>query len=195
MSPIFGIYLFFLSLFLALIEIEIEGKDGWAIKTATFRKDLSNIPIIGRIAWSREITGYHTFLNIFLFLTFHLPYFFGHPLNLANELELLAYFLLFGVTWDFLWFVMNPHFGFAKFKKTEIPWFSQNKWIFKDRVSIPHVMHLFVGTLLASLSAVSNNNPQEIAGYLVNLVVFALLSVITILLSPFYHQLYEALRK
>lgn len=122
-------------------------------------------------------------------------YFFGHPVNLANEFELIAYFLLFGVTWDFLWFVMNPHYGFAKFKKTEIPWFSQNKWILQDRVSIPHVMHLFVGTLFATLAAVINKNPEEISFYLINLIVFAVLSVATIMLSPLYHKLYTILRK
>ncbi len=145
MSLAFTLYLFFLSLLLALIEIEIEGKNGWAVKTETFRKDLTKIRYIKKISWSRELTGYHLFLNIFLFMLFHMPYFFGYPLTLGNELELLGYFFLFGVTWDFLWFVLNPYYGIRKFKKNEIPWFSQNRWVFGDRVSIPHVLHLCTG--------------------------------------------------
>lgn len=195
MSQFFAIYLFILALLLALIEIEIEGKDGWAVKTATFRKDLKNVPIIGKVAWSREITGYHIFLNIFLFAVFHLPYFFGHELNLTNELVLISYFMLFGVTWDFLWFVMNPHYGIRNFKKHKIPWFSENKWIIGNRVSIPHVFHLAISMLLTVLASILVGKSDVWTTYMINVGVFGVLVFVTIILAPHYHKLYWRLRK
>ncbi len=194
MTITYSIYLFVLALLLALIEIEIEGKNGWAAKTETFRKDLTKIRFIKKITWSQELTGYHLFLNIFLIMFFHIPYFFGFSLTLANEFLILGYYLLFGVTWDFLWFVLNPYYGIAKFKKDEIPWFSQNKWIFGDRVSIPHLLHLCTGLALVSVSAHLQDDPAVLQSYVLNIGVFAVLTIVTILISPYYHKLYFKLR-
>jgi hypothetical protein len=33
-----------------------------------------------------------------------------------------VYFLM-AVQWDFLWFVLNPHFGMRRFSAAHIPWF------------------------------------------------------------------------
>jgi hypothetical protein len=195
MPESFAIFLFFLSTLLALIEIEIEGKNGWATKTETFRKDLSQVRLIKQLSWSREITGYHIFLNLFLFTFFHMPYFFGFNFTLTNELILISYYLLFAVTWDFLWFVLNPYFGIAKFKKSEIPWFSNNKWVLGDRVSLLHVGHIFAGLVLAVFVTATGQNPVFLKYYLVGVVIFCGLTGATILISPYYHKLYFRLRK
>ncbi len=195
MTFLYTIYLFILSLLLALIEIEIEGKNGWAAKTETFRKDLTKIRFIKKVTWSRELTGYHLFLNVFLVMLFHMPYFFGFPLTLANEFLILGYYLLFGVTWDFSWFVLNPFYGIAKFKKDQIPWFSQNKWIFSNRVSVPHLLHLACGLIFISGAVIIKNDLGILLDYLLSIGLFVALSIATILLSPNYHKLYFKLRK
>lgn len=107
-------YIFLIALVLALLEIQIEGKEGWA----------SNLPV-WRPGWkflSKEITGYHGLLILLLLLFFHFPFVSGGGWSLSSELKILSLFFIFVSVWDFLWFVLNPHFPLKKFKAEHIWW-------------------------------------------------------------------------
>lgn len=116
-----GFYFFLIALTLALLEIQIEGKHGWAEKLPTWRWQS---PLVLRIV-GKPITGYHVCLVTFLLLFFHLPFLYVEW-SIAREMELLSFFFLLTVFWDFLWFLCNPHFGWKRFRAGQVWWFP--KW-------------------------------------------------------------------
>jgi hypothetical protein len=127
------VFLILVSLVIALQEIQIEGKGGWAEHLPTWK--IKN-PIRGIVGWPTLVDGYHLYLWLLMFLIFHAPFFFGFPFNKTNELLAIEMVLLFSILEDFLWFVFNPAWGIKKFFTEEIPWhphkilfLPQNYWI------------------------------------------------------------------
>lgn len=120
-------YIFIVATVLAVLEIQIEGAAGWAKNLPTWRpKGTWYVKLYERIMSGREFTGYHLTMFSFVFLIFHLPYVFGLPFNLDQELRTISFFFMFMVLWDFLWFVLNPHYPLSRFKKEHILW--HKKW-------------------------------------------------------------------
>ena len=109
-----------LAFFLANVEIQIEGGAGWAAKLPTWR--------IPRNWWldifwgGRELTGYHAWIFPCVALFFHFPLIVFGRWTWRIEARLLACILLFWICEDFLWFVLNPAFGFAHFDAINAPW-------------------------------------------------------------------------
>ena len=68
------------------------------------------------------MTGYHAWAFSLVALFFHFPLIFGGEYSWALELRVLASIMLFWVTEDFLWFVLNPAFGFQRFAKIHAGW-------------------------------------------------------------------------
>jgi len=122
------IYLFILAIVLAILEIQIEGKYGWAKNLPTWRPTQDNwlVRAYTKFMSDREPTGYHMSMFTFVLLIFHFPYVFGQVLNLTNWLMTMSLFFIFIVLWDFLWFVFNPHHPLKKFTKQHILW--HKKW-------------------------------------------------------------------
>lgn len=138
---ILAVYMLVTSFILALLEIQIEGKNGWAKDLPTWR--ISN-KLTSLFYGARPLTGYHLHMNIFVLLLLHLPVFFT---GWSWELECILFGFLIGM-WtieDFLWFVFNPHYGLKKFKKENIPW-HKNWWGPVPDFYIPFA--IFSGTLL-----------------------------------------------
>lgn len=120
------------SVILALLEIQIEGGNGWAEKLPTWR--IKN-PVNKILNWP-DLTGYHFYLNLLFVFILQLPFFLGFPFSLKNELLILELFLLIMLTEDFLWFVLNPKWGVKRFFRVDVPWqakrflwFPQNYWV------------------------------------------------------------------
>jgi hypothetical protein len=120
MATLMGLLIFmvFLSLLLALWEIQIEGKDGWAAKLPGWRIE-KGWPM--RLTGGRPITGYHLFMTAFLIAMVHLPLFFV-SWNWHVESLLLGFYVGMLLVEDFLWFVLNPHYGIRNFRKGRIWW-------------------------------------------------------------------------
>jgi len=116
-------YFFLIGLSLALLEIEIEGPDGWAKNLPTKR-----IKIWWYQKFGKEVTGYHLLLQIFLLLFMHLPLILENRFSWDLEALILSQYFFFLVYWDYLWFVLNPHFKLKEFKKSGVPW--HTAWIF-----------------------------------------------------------------
>jgi hypothetical protein len=128
-SIITNFYIFILAMVLALLEIQIEGKDGWAKNLPAWKPSAEKwySKLWARILAGRQLTGYHLAVFGLVFLTLHLPYVFELKLNLENWLKTISFFFMFTVLWDFLWFVLNPHYTVRRFKKNNIPW--HHKWL------------------------------------------------------------------
>ena len=117
MSLAVGAYFFLIAFVLAHLEIQIEGPHGWAEKLPTWRWDSRAV----RRWFGKPVTGYHLCLVTLILLFVHVPQLYGG--SWEREADLLAMFFLLTVTWDFLWFACNRHFGVSRFRKGHIWWF------------------------------------------------------------------------
>jgi hypothetical protein len=111
----------FLACILALWEIQIEGKDGWASKVPSWRIEKGWLV---KLSGGRPITGYHFFMALFLITIIHFPLIFT-PWSWRLESLLLGFYVGMVLLEDFLWFVLNPYFGIKSFHKGKIWWHKQ----------------------------------------------------------------------
>ena len=117
------IYMVILAAVLALWEIQIEGKNGWAGKLPCWRIEKG---WISKLLGDKPLTGYHVYMNAFIIILSHLPIFFV-KWSIRLESLLMAFCLGILLLEDFLWVVFNPNYGFKKFKKGQI-WFRKYWW-------------------------------------------------------------------
>ena len=115
-----------LAMLFALLEIQIEGAQGWAAGLPTWR--MTQAPVLKVFFGGREITGYHVFAFSFMFCIFHLPLAMTGHFAWRMEARILGSLMLFWVIEDFLWFVLNPAYGFAKLKPAYVPWHPHWLW-------------------------------------------------------------------
>ena len=112
-------FTFFVAYCVAKLEINIEGKHGWAENLPTWRKKYSAM----KLFWGKSpATGYHLWLFTSIFVFFHFPFFLVGEWSLAWELRITSLYFFFWIIEDFLWFILNPYFGLSKFNKKNIPW-------------------------------------------------------------------------
>ena len=116
-------FMVFLAFILALWEIQIEGKDGWAANAPGWRIEKGWAV---KLTGGRPITGYHVYMTLFLIAMIHLPLFF---ISWSGRLEslLIGFYLGMVLLEDFLWFVLNPYYGIKSFRKGKI-WWHKNWW-------------------------------------------------------------------
>jgi len=62
-----------LGVIFGLLEIQIEGRHGWAEKLPCWRKEKG---VIVKLFGGRPLTGYHTYMVIFVILMLHFPFLF-----------------------------------------------------------------------------------------------------------------------
>jgi hypothetical protein len=129
----------------ALVEIQIEGPKGWATGLPTWR--IEN-------RWTRwfysgkPLTGYHLYVQLFVLAVVHLPFGLGlTQVTWRAEARIMAFFILFWVVEDFLWFVLNPAFSLKRFRPEHIWWHAQTWWWFMPRdywISTPLAAVLYI---------------------------------------------------
>lgn len=124
-------YLFLATLIFAALEVQIEGKEGWAARLPTKRLEGSGwfLKIYKQILFGKDTTLYHLLIFTLLLSFLHYPYFTGKNWNWGQEAGVVSLFFLMSVFWDFLWFLINPHYGFSKFKPGNIRW--HKKWFLR----------------------------------------------------------------
>jgi hypothetical protein len=128
---IFLTYVIVVSGVFSCIEIQSEGKYGWAENFPTWKVNNRFTKLI----WGgRPLTGYHFYFVLFIVLISHLPYGFGFTSpTLGTELRIISFIILFFLIEDFLWFVLNPAYGIMKFTKEHIWWHAPHWWWFMPR--------------------------------------------------------------
>lgn len=110
------------SIFLALLEIQIEGPHGWADKLPTWKKYFSNNPIFKLFfSQQRPLTGYHLYLFSLIYILLHFYLLVGQ-FEINKEFYLLSFFVLIVTLEDFFWFALNPHYGLKRFNLKNISW-------------------------------------------------------------------------
>ncbi len=108
------------ALFFAEAEIQIEGPAGWAAGLPTWR--IEKHWLLDLFWGGRPMTGYHAWVFSFMFLVFHLGVFINPGWSLRTEARIIASLMLFWFIEDFLWFILNPAFGFHNFIRDKVPW-------------------------------------------------------------------------
>jgi hypothetical protein len=110
----------------ALVEIQIEGPNGWAASLPTWRIENR---WTRRFYSAKPITGYHLYVQLFSLAVVHLPFALGlTPVTWRAEARILAFLILFWILEDFLWFVLNPAFGLKRFRPQHIWWHAPTWW-------------------------------------------------------------------
>ncbi|WP_019576616.1 hypothetical protein [Curvibacter lanceolatus] len=113
-----------LAFFFAQVEIQIEGGAGWAAALPTWR--IEQHWLLDIFWGGRAMTGYHAWIFSFMVLMFHFPLAFLQTWSWRLQARALACIMQFWVMEDFLWFVLNPDFGLARFDPQNVPW--QKHW-------------------------------------------------------------------
>ncbi|MCD5396310.1 MAG: hypothetical protein LR000_01415 [Candidatus Pacebacteria bacterium] len=143
--------LYALAAVLALLEIQIEGRYGWAEKLPCHRPAESSF--LARLYFkftNKPLTGYHIVFAFLILFILHLPFFAGICWTKEKELITLSAFFIVLVCEDFLWFLYNPFYGVCKFNKHSIWW--HRKWLGPCPIEYPlGVLLSFILALLASL--------------------------------------------
>jgi hypothetical protein len=126
----------------ANLEIQIEGKNGWAAGLPTWKIDRHFL--LDLFYGGRPLTGYHVWAFLSVFFFFHLPFFVMQTWSFKLERMAVGGYALFWVMEDCFWFLLNPHFGLRKFNPQHVWW--HKKWL----LNLP-VDYWVLGTLSAVL--------------------------------------------
>ncbi|MES3025313.1 MAG: hypothetical protein V4857_27370 [Pseudomonadota bacterium] len=114
-----------LAFFFAKAEIHIEGNAGWAANLPTWR--IEKHWLLDLFWGGRPMTGYHAWVFPFIAIFFHFPLFFMAEWSWQLEARALASIMLFWIAEDFMWFLLNPAFGWKRFQPQYVNW--HKHWI------------------------------------------------------------------
>ena len=188
-----SLLLFAYALLFALVEIEIEGKDGWAMNLPTwYRRKPRYARAYAFLLSGKPLTGYHAVMFFIPFVSFHIGLAFGQPWSWGLEARMLATYLVWNVTWDFLWFVLNPAYGWARFRKGEI-WWHNKAWV--GRLPIDYVNALWMSFAIAALPWLVRGNSTHLRHHAVFVPTMLGLIALASLAAPLYRSWYEHMRR
>jgi hypothetical protein len=147
-----GFFLLFGTLWAAL-EVQIEGENGWAAKLPTTK-------FLGT-----HFTWYHVIMNVMVVvLTFKVVSF-----SWALPFWIVGLFLIE----DYMWFMINPGFGFAKYDSKHVAW---HKWLWG--MPIGNWISAIIMLSTCTISYFTEDDPQL---FVMAAVVFSYLIVATII--------------
>jgi hypothetical protein len=113
-----------IALVMALLEIQIEGKNGWARSLPTWRLSVA-MPVVGMWGGAeKQITGYHLYLWLFTLLLGHSA-FLWTKWSLKKEAEVISFYIFYTALEGLLWFALNPAFGWQSFRYGRIAWYKE----------------------------------------------------------------------
>lgn len=119
------LWILLIAFFFAKVEIQIEGDAGWAKNLPTWR--VESHWLLDLFWGSRPMTGYHAWVFSFMALMFHFPIFIRGHWDIRVEARIIGSLMVFWIVEDFLWFLLNPAFGWSKFTPQLVPW--HKHWI------------------------------------------------------------------
>jgi hypothetical protein len=125
-------------------------------------------------------------------VSFHLGLAFGLPWSPTLEARLLAAYLLFTVVWDLLWFLLNPHYGWRRFRKGAV-WWHDRQWLV--RFPIDYWNALALSFLVAALPRWLAGNRAPLIEHAVHTGGLLLLTGLAAALAPLYQRWYRHMRR
>lgn len=191
-----ALFWFAMAVIFAAIEVEIEGKHGWAEKTSTwFRTKELAAKLYGLAMGGRPLTGYHVFMFLLPIFILHAHFVMGVQWSLGQELIALAIYFVWMPTWDFLWFVLNPYYGVKKFKKQNVWWHARSHWLF-NVTPLDYLVGWGVSLLLAFGAYRVTGTIEVFLSHVSLLVWFGIFTAGTIIfLGPLYRRWQTNMRR
>jgi hypothetical protein len=123
----FFVFALLIALVMALLEVQIEGKLGWAAGLPTWRKVLP-ISFFGMFGYAgKPLTGYHLYFWLLLFMLPHFVFLFTEWTP-KKELYLLSFYIFFTTFEGIMWFLVNPAYGWKNFTPKLAKWYHKEPW-------------------------------------------------------------------
>jgi hypothetical protein len=190
-----ALFWFAFCFFLAGLEVEIEGDRGWAETLPTWYRTTGFFArLYGFFVGKRPLTGYHLYVTLLPLLVVHARFADGVPWSPSAECLALATYFVVCSLWDFLWFVLNPHFGIAKFRKENIWWYANSWWI--GGVFPADYLYSALAALgMAAVASLLSGDPNAFIVFAISCAVQGALVALTVLLAPLYHRWYWRMRR
>ncbi len=114
-----------MAFFFAHAEVQIEGGAGWAAGLPTWR--IEQHWLLDIFWGGRAMTGYHAWVFSFMALAFCAPLAFNGRWRWSDAALALAGLMVFWIVEDFMWFIVNPAWGWARFDPALVSW--HKHWI------------------------------------------------------------------
>lgn len=115
-----------MAFFFANAEIQIEGGAGWAANLPTWR--IESHWLLDIFWGGRAMTGYHAWVFPFMALVFFAPLAFNGRWTWRDAGLALVGLMVFWIAEDFMWFIVNPAYGWARFNPGDVTW--HKHWLF-----------------------------------------------------------------
>ncbi|MBP9827791.1 hypothetical protein KBC55_01410 [Patescibacteria group bacterium] len=178
---------------LACLEIESEGKYGWAHKAPTWYRTTGFFgKLYGMIMGGKPLTGYHLFMFLFTFMIFHVPFFSGVVWSAEGELLACAMYFAWCTLWDYIWFVLNPAYA-GRFTRNNVWWHSGSPWIF-GLFPLDYLSGVTLSLGLAGAAAWHSGEAQLFVDHLAVLIGFGAYVALMHLCAPAYRYWYGYMR-
>lgn len=178
---------------LACIEIESEGKYGWAEKAPTWFRTRGFVARVFMMG-GKPLTGYHAFMFFFPLFFFHAQFFLGAAWGWPAEIMAFALYFAWCPLWDYHWFVLNPYYA-GKFNKRDIWWHNKSVWIF-GLFPMEYLMGFSLSIGFGALASFLTEDGWIL--YWDNVILIAGFLFYTVLLhvvAPAYHRWYIGMRE
>ncbi|PWB38552.1 MAG: hypothetical protein C3F02_03450 [Parcubacteria group bacterium] len=176
-----ALFWFVMAFVFAAIEVESEGKYGWAEKAPTWYRTTGRVArVYGFFMNGKPLTGYHCFMFFLPVLIFHTGFVLGAPWSWAAEMRILALLAAWCSVWDYLWFIINPAYGIEGFHRENVWWYARSRWLF-NRLPVDYLVNWVLSIILAALGGLSC-----LYQHLVTLLYFLFMIMVLIcVVSPF----------
>ena len=125
-TAIYFAWVVLMAFFFANVEVQIEGAAGWASALPTWR--IESHWLLDIFWGGRAMTGYHAWVFSFMALMFFAPLAFNARCTRNDLLLALVGLTVFWLLEDFLWFLVNPAYGWAKFDPAHVAWHKRWCW-------------------------------------------------------------------
>jgi hypothetical protein len=189
-APLLCVFAFLM----AAVEIEIEGPYGWAQNLPTpYRVSGPLARAFGTALGGKPLTGYNLLMFTATLVAFHLPFAFGTEWTAVTELSVLAAWVAWSALWDFLWFLLNPAYGWRLFLPGSVWWHARWLW----RLPVDYWVATGASLVLALVAQMlawggaDAASPGPFAGQVLLLVAFVAWAVVVGLASPLYARVYR----
>ena len=178
----------------ACVEIESEGKHGWAEKMPTWYRTTGFWGRTYMMLTGWPLTGYHVFMFLAMFFVYHVPFIMGLPWSPGLEMAFIALFFAWTPLWDYYWFVLNPAYK-GKFKKNQIWWHATKPWI-AGLFPSGYAVSVLISLAFAEGAALAHGSQALFIGHLKLLGGFAIATVaLHVLVAPAYQRWYHRMRQ
>ena len=178
---------------MALLEIEIEGRHGWAERLPTgYRVRGPAARTYRFIGGTRPLTGYHLMMFPIPLLMLHYPYVAGADWSLAAEASTIAVFLAWIIAWDYLWFVLNPYWGVRRFRRGAVWWYP-GAWV--GPLPLDYLLAVGASFAVAALAWAFGGGAGALADQGVIVGILAATCLVAIALAGPYGRWYRWMRR